>query len=58
MASDILLWTPSHVKRSVGRPYRTFIDQLSDDIGLEASGGTGHFNPRLTPRPDDDAEEN
>jgi exonuclease III len=37
MASDILLWNPSHGKRSAGRPYRTFIDQLSDDIGLHAS---------------------
>jgi len=34
IASDILLWTPSHGKRSVGRPYRTFIDHLSDDTGL------------------------
>ena len=30
---EVLLWTPSHAKPAVGRPARTYIDQLSDDAG-------------------------
>ena len=28
---DVLLWLPKHVKRSRGRPAKTFVDQLVDD---------------------------
>lgn len=33
LASDLILWQPTHGKRTPGRPCRTFIDQLADDIG-------------------------
>lgn len=33
--SDVLLWEPSHGKRSRGRPAKTYIDQLVEDTGLE-----------------------
>ena len=33
LASDVLLWKPTHGKRSIGRPHRTYIDQLVDDSG-------------------------
>ena len=31
--SDVLLWTPSHGRAKVGRPTRTYIQQLSADMG-------------------------
>ena len=33
LASDVLLWKPTHGKSSVERQAKTFIDQLSDDTG-------------------------
>ena len=33
LASDVLLWEPTHGKQDPGRPKRTFIDQLADDTG-------------------------
>jgi hypothetical protein len=30
----LILWEPSHGKRSRGRPFRNFIDQLADDSSL------------------------
>ena len=33
LASDVLLWQPTHGKQDPGRPKRTFIDQLADDTG-------------------------
>ena len=33
LASDLLLWQPSHVKRFRGRPSLTYIDQLVKDTG-------------------------
>ena len=33
LASDLLLWTPSHGHTRVGRPAITYIDQLSRDTG-------------------------
>lgn len=33
LASEVLLWEPSHGRRSRGRPHKTFIDQLSTDAG-------------------------
>ena len=33
LASDTLLWNPMHRNRSIGRPCRTYIDQLADDSG-------------------------
>ena len=31
--SDVLLWTPTHGCASVGRPARTYIQQLCEDTG-------------------------
>ena len=33
LISDILLWTPSHDGAKVGRPARTYIQQLCEDTG-------------------------
>ena len=33
LASDLLLWSPNHGKRRVGRPAITYIDQLCRDTG-------------------------
>ena len=33
LAGDVLLWKPSHGKKSAGRPKKTYIDQLMDDTG-------------------------
>ena len=30
---DTLLWSPQHGSTFIGRPPRTYIDQLCDDIG-------------------------
>ena len=34
LASKLILWDPSHGKRSRGRPAITFIDQLEEDTGI------------------------
>ena len=34
LISSLLFWTPAHGYTSVGRPYKTFIDVLSEDAGL------------------------
>ena len=36
LASKLLLWQPSHGKRSRGAPAKTYIDQLSCDVGCPA----------------------
>ena len=33
LISDVLLWKPTHGNASVGRPARTYIDQLCKDTG-------------------------
>ena len=33
LAGDLLLWSPNHGKRRVGRPAITYIDQLCRDTG-------------------------
>ena len=33
LISDVLLWTPSHGRAKVGRPARTYIQQLCADMG-------------------------
>ena len=30
---DVLLWTPTHGRAKVGRPARTYIQQLCEDTG-------------------------
>ena len=36
LISDVLLWKPTHGHASVGRPARTYIDQLCEDAGCTA----------------------
>ena len=31
LASDVIMWQPTHSKRKIGRPLRTYVDQLVDD---------------------------
>ena len=33
--SDVLLWTPKHGHTQVGRPYKTYIMQICEDIGCQ-----------------------
>ena len=33
LISDVLLWTPSHGRAKAGRPARTYIQQVCEDIG-------------------------
>ena len=33
--SDVLLWTPKHGHIRVGRPYKTYIEQICEDIGCQ-----------------------
>ena len=33
LISDVLLWTPTHGRAKAGRPARTYIQQLSEDMG-------------------------
>ena len=33
LISDVLLWTPSHGQAKAGRPVRTYIQQLGEDMG-------------------------
>ena len=33
--SDVLLWTPKHGHTRVGRPYKTYIKQICEDIGCQ-----------------------
>ncbi|XP_072044651.1 uncharacterized protein [Amphiura filiformis] len=35
VVSDLVLWKPSHGKRSVGRPSKTYVDLLCEDTGQE-----------------------
>ena len=35
LVSDVLLWTPKHDQRSRGRPAKTFVDQMIEDIEYE-----------------------
>ena len=44
LAAEVLLWEPSHGKRTRGRPRKTFIDQLEADTGCtreELKGAMG-----------------
>ena len=34
LISDVLLWTPTHGRAKAGRPVRTYIQQLCEDIGF------------------------
>ena len=47
LISDVLLWTPAHGCAGVGRPARTYIQQLCEDTGC---------NPEDLPEAMDDRE--
>ena len=36
LASDVILWQPNHGERSRGRPAKTYVDQLVEDIGCNS----------------------
>ena len=36
LISDVLLWTPSYDRGKAGRPARTYIQQLSEDMGCSS----------------------
>ena len=46
LISDILLWKPSHGHASVGRPAKTYIDQLYADTGCRVEDLSGAMNDR------------
>ena len=46
LISDILLWTPSHGRTKVGRPARTYIQQLSADTGCSLKDLQGAMDVR------------
>ena len=56
LISDVLLWTPSHKLASVGRPIRTYLQQLCTDTGcsledlpevIDQSGTRSNGNERV-----------
>ena len=64
LAGDVLLWKPTHGHQARGRPKKTYIDQLMDDIGCrleelptqwktEKGGGSVSWNSEQA-RPNDD----
>ena len=48
IVSDVLLWTPTYGQSKVGRPARTFIQQLCDDTGCNPEDLPEVMNDRET----------
>ena len=46
LISDILLWTPPHRRAKVGRPARTYIQQLCGDTGCSLENLPGAMDDR------------
>ena len=46
LISDVLLWTPIHGRAKVGRPARTYIQQLCEDTGCCPEDLPGVMNDR------------
>ena len=46
LISDILLWTPAHRRTKVGRPVRTYLQQLCNDTGCSLEDLPGAMNDR------------
>ena len=46
--SDVLLWTPAYGQSKAGRPARTFIQQLCDDMGCNPEDLPKVMNDRET----------
>ena len=48
IVSDVLLWTPAYGQSKVGRPARTYIQQLCDDTGCNPEDLPEAMNDRET----------
>ena len=48
LVSDVLLWTPAHGQSKAGRPARTYIQQLCDDMGCNPEDLPEAMNDRET----------
>ena len=48
IVSDVLLWTPAYGQSKVGRPARTYIQQLCDDTGCNPEDLSEAMNDRET----------
>ena len=46
LVSDVLLWTPTYGRAKVGRPARTYIQQLCEDIGCNPEDRPEAMNDR------------
>ena len=46
LISDVLLWTPSHGRAKAGRPARTYIQQLCEDMGCSFENQTEAMKDR------------
>ena len=46
LISDVLLWKPTHGHANVGRPPKTYIDQLCEDTGCCTEDLSGTMNDR------------
>ena len=46
LISDVLLWTPTYVRAKAGRPVRTYIQQLCEDMGFSPEDQPGAMNDR------------
>ena len=46
LASDVLLWQPSHGRQAPGRPKKTYVDQLTDDTGCRIEELPNAMNDR------------
>ena len=48
IVSDVLLWTPAYGQSKVGRPARTYLQQLCDDTGCNPEDLSEAMNDRET----------
>ena len=48
IVSDVLLWTPAYGQSKAGRPARTYIQQLCDDMGCNSEDLPEAMNDRET----------
>ena len=46
LISDVLLWTPTYGRSKAGRPARTYIQQICEDIGCSAEDLSEAMNDR------------
>ena len=46
LVSDVLIWTPSHGQAKAGRPARTYIQQLCEDMGCSSEEQPEAMNDR------------